>query len=35
MAAILDFWLERLSYFLVYKSPQRFLPSLESIGFWV
>ena len=33
MAAILDFQLRQ--FFFIYKSPQCFLPSLESIGFWV
>ena len=32
MAAILDFRLARFSLFLIYKSPQCFLESLESIG---
>ena len=31
-AAILDFWPEQLSFFLIYKSPRCFLPSFESIG---
>ena len=32
MAAILDFRLEQFQLFLIYKSPQCFLPCLESIG---
>ena len=32
MAAILDFRLARFQLFLIYKSPQCFLESLESIG---
>ena len=32
MTAILDFWPERFKLFLIYKSPQCFLPSFESIG---
>ena len=35
MVAILDFRLERFYLFLIYKSPQCFLPCLESIGFLV
>ena len=35
MAAILDFRSARFQLFLIYKSPQCFLPGLESIGFWV
>ena len=32
MAAILDFWSEQFTLFLIYKSAQSFLPSLESVG---
>ena len=35
LAAILDFRSARFQLFLIYKSPQCFLPGLESIGFWV
>ena len=35
MAAILDFRSEQFKLFLIYKSPQWFLPCLDSIGFWV
>ena len=34
MAAIFDFRSERFYLLLIYKSPQCFLPSLESSGFW-
>ena len=34
MAAILDFRMERFWLFFIYKSPQCFLPSFESIGIW-
>ena len=35
MEAILYFLLEQFWLFLIYKSPQCFLPCLESVGFWV